>query len=80
MQRMLESQDTTWNWGDNPSETFSRAGTDEVENWPMPREVFFEAGIVLGAALGTCAAVDLLLTILGVPQIYYSTVRVSGSE
>ena len=52
-------------WRDTPSQT----GKDN-QNSPKPQELFLEAGIVLAAALVLCGAVDLVLTVLGVPQPY----------
>ena len=67
--RMLET-DARWNWQDNPLQTLSHDSTESAEKWPTPNELFFETGIVLGAVLGICAAVDVLLTVLGIPDVY----------
>jgi hypothetical protein len=71
MRRTLESRDSHRNGPDDSARNLlDDAAHDEVRNLPKPRELFFEAGIVLGAALGLCVGVDVVLTILGIPDVY----------
>jgi hypothetical protein len=62
MQRSaFDLQDATWN---SPSETLSTAEREwvqEIGSWPTPRELFFEAGIVLAVALGSGVAIQLVM-------------------
>ena len=54
-------QDATWN---SPSEILSTAEREcgqELESWPTPGEVFFEAGIVLAVALGSGVVIQLVM-------------------
>jgi hypothetical protein len=70
MPRTLESRDAHWNWPGPSSEALSHDRSDKAEQWPTPSVLFFQSGIVMGAALGTCALVDLFLMILGIPDVY----------
>ena len=70
MRRTLESLNPRWNWPGVSSAKLSDDNPEEAERWPTASALFFESGIVLTAALGTCVVVDLLLTILGIPDVY----------
>jgi hypothetical protein len=69
MRRTFESQDTHWN-GTKTAHLSSYDVAHGAGNWPKPSELFFETGIVLAAALGLCAVVDVILAIAGIPDVY----------
>ena len=68
--RMLDTSHAGWSWPDDLSAAFSQRAPRDAEEWPTSAELFLESGIVLVTALGTCAAVDVLLTVLGIPDVY----------
>jgi hypothetical protein len=50
--------------GNSPAETLraaERKSAQEVERWPTPGELFFEAGIVLAVALGAGVVIQLVM-------------------
>ena len=52
-----------------PDNVVRERASESVEQWPTARELYFETGIVLVAALGFAAAMDLLIRVLGIAPI-----------
>ena len=67
MRRTFEVGEPVW----SRAEAFDGVTLGEkqtAERPPQPEELFFEAGIVLAAALGVVAAAELLLTFMNIPR------------
>ena len=52
-----------------PDKAERETASETAEARPTPGDLLFESGIVLVAALGFAAAMELLLRVLGIPQI-----------